>query len=572
MLMEGQAVYTTTLNTDGGASTRQRDWLLLVLLLCVALALHICLLFRAEVPARDTIGFIRYALQFEENDWASVVHDNHQHPGYPLTIYAVSIPVRAFSTYPLADTMSFCSRLASSLAAVLLVIPMFYLGKILFHRAVGFGAAALFQILPVPAHIMSDGLSEPLYLLLASSALVFASLAVRDRKGYWFALAGAFCGLAYLTRPEGGLLAVATLVALVGLQWTAAHHRPWREVAGCAACLVGTVVVVGSPYVLATGGLSNKPSVQDLLHAKTPAKEALWSGPGGRHSEVGTGFPRPLWACLWAINFNASDSTLERTGKAVYALGAELVKSFHYVAWIPAVLGMWWFRHRALQVPGTWVLLASCGLLAIVLWRLALTESYMSDRHLLLIVMAGCYAAAAAVWELPGRLLCRYRRQAWPPPEGDAALSSRMATAVSLGLLAVLLAVSLPKTFERLHGNRAGYHAAGVWLAEHATPWDAIDDDHCWAHYYAGGVFLENHIPPKPIDVTPTLYVVVGRREREHLPTPNLQKKPQDEETILAKGGQVVFAWPHANQPFDASVVVYAVPPPGSTTARPQSQ
>jgi hypothetical protein len=318
--------------------------------------------------------------------------------------------------------------------------------------------------------------------------------------------------------------------------------------------------------------LSNKPSVQDLLHAHKSSKDDHPPSITPTQAQLDTGTPRPLVAGLWAINFDPLDSATTRTWKAVYGLGAELVKSFHYVGWIPVLLGMWWFRQRALEVPGVWVLLATCSLLAFVLWRLALTESYMSDRHLLLMVMAGCYAAMAALWELPARAIRAYRRQPWPTSAADSAMPSRATVAISFGLLALLLAFSLPKTLERLHGNRVGYHAAGVWLGEHAAPWDVIDDDHCWAHYYAGGVFLENHLPPRPPDFVPTQYVVVGRSDREHLATPNQQKPPPNEKSIQAHGGQVVFSWPRQSPPADASVVVYALPPAGTRAVRPQSQ
>src|SRR5439155_3250459 len=144
-------------------------------------------------PARDSIGFIRYALEFQTDPWRRVLRNNHQRPGYPLTILAASLPVRAACEAPDAETpdpeaMSFSAQLASNIAAVLLVIPMFYLGKLLFHRAAGFGAAALFQCLPVSGHILSDGLSEALFLLLASAALALSVLAMGSRRPLHFAL------------------------------------------------------------------------------------------------------------------------------------------------------------------------------------------------------------------------------------------------------------------------------------------------------------------------------------------------------------------------------------------------
>src|SRR5947208_1023658 len=200
--MEGHAVDTPDHDLLASRSDHRRDLALLALLLLLTVTLRGWLLFNTEVPARDTIGFIRYALEFQSDPWRRVLRNNHQHPGYPLTILAASLPVCAVYDAPEAEVMSFSAQLASNIAAVLLVIPMFYLGKLLFHRAAGFGAAALFQCLPVSGHILSDGLSEALFLLLACAALALAVLAMGTRRPLHFALCGLFCGLPYLTRPE----------------------------------------------------------------------------------------------------------------------------------------------------------------------------------------------------------------------------------------------------------------------------------------------------------------------------------------------------------------------------------
>src|SRR5204863_1613741 len=175
-----------------------------------------------------------------------------------------SLPVCAVYDAPEAEVMSFSAQLASNIAAVLLVIPMFYLGKLLFHRAAGFGAAALFQCLPVPAHILSDGLSEALFLLLATSALALAVLAMQGSRRLHFGLCGVFCGLAYLTRPEGALILAAALIVLVGLQ-ISSQSRSWRQLLTCGTCMTVMAAAVGSPYLLATNRISNKPSIQQML-------------------------------------------------------------------------------------------------------------------------------------------------------------------------------------------------------------------------------------------------------------------------------------------------------------------
>jgi hypothetical protein len=524
-----------------------RDLGLVALLLLLAVAVRGWLMAHTEVLARDSIGFIRYALEFESDSWRSVLRNNHQHPGYPLTVLAVSVPVRACVSGPDVEVMAFSAQLASNLAAVLLVVPMFYLGKLLFHRAAGFGAAALFQCLPVPAHILSDGLSEPLFLLLSCTALVFAVLALRDRAPRWFALCGVAAGLAYLTRPEGLVVAVAAVVVLLALQRSRAHRRPWRGVLTCTATLLAALFLTGSPYVLATHRLTNKPSGNHIIGRDQPTLDRSDLAPKKQACAR-----RPLLASTLAVTLNGADSWQRRATKSLWYLAIELAKCYHYTAWVLVLLGVWWFRGRACQVPGMWVVLAACGLMTVVLWRLAVVEAYMSDRHLMLIVLCGCYAAAAALWELPDRLRAWLRR-----PAGG--LLRPQVAAVALVLLGATIASGMPKTLETLHGNRAGHHAAGLWLARHAAPGDIIEDEHCWAHYYAGWVFLEHKtVAPTPHRL-PVRYVVIGRRDRDITLTWNRQKSPS-EEKLRAEGGQIVYHWPVESSVADAAVVVYAIP------------
>src|SRR5437773_12489001 len=96
------------------------------------------------VQARDATGATRSALELARSagdgahdlwdGWQIVLNRHHQHPGYPLTILAVSLPVRAWSEAGAAEQMQLSAQLASNLAAVLLVIPMFLFGAALLDR------------------------------------------------------------------------------------------------------------------------------------------------------------------------------------------------------------------------------------------------------------------------------------------------------------------------------------------------------------------------------------------------------------------------------------------------------
>ena len=112
---------------------------------------------------------------------------------------------------------------------------------------------------------------------------------------------------------------------------------------------------------------------------------------------------------------------------------------------------------------------------------------YRSDRHTLLILVCGSFWAVAGLMALPGWLAQRVPQFGFCAGPGSA---------IAWPLL--FAALALPKTLQPLHEYRSGFREVGHWLAEHTRPIDKIDDPLCWAHYYAGRVFLEGCNVPVP--------------------------------------------------------------------------
>src|SRR5205823_8214217 len=122
-------------------------------------------------------------------DWPDIRRHADQHPLYPLSILAVSRLLGPSFAGSTADLMRLSAQVASTAAAVLLVLPLFALGRRLFDRKVGFLTALLLQCLPVSGRILADGLSEATFLLLASSALYWGVAALNEpRRPRAFAL------------------------------------------------------------------------------------------------------------------------------------------------------------------------------------------------------------------------------------------------------------------------------------------------------------------------------------------------------------------------------------------------
>src|SRR6516164_7141219 len=197
--MEEQGLCASAQMAEGRPTCRSRrvwaDLGCLTLLVLLAVGLRGWQIAHTEVASRDSISYIRIAWQLEHGSWREVLPHSPQHPGYPLTVLGMSLPVRHFMPDDLPRAWQFSAQLASALASVLLVVPMFYLGRELFDRRAAFWACVLFQCLPSSGKVMSDGLSDTLFLLFACAGLWLAALSLRRRSKWLFALTGLAGGL-----------------------------------------------------------------------------------------------------------------------------------------------------------------------------------------------------------------------------------------------------------------------------------------------------------------------------------------------------------------------------------------
>jgi hypothetical protein len=531
---------------------------LLLVLLLLATTIRIWLIAHTEVTSRDSIGYQRYAWELGHDSWKEVLRRNVHHPLYPLTILAVSVPVRQLVGGSDLIVMQLSAQLASGLAGILLVVPMFFLGKELFDRKVGFWASAIFQCLPVGARVMSDALSESLFLLISSTALLLTVRSFRSGSIRHFALCGLFAGLAYLTRPEGILIVGAVLLVVIARQLMVSRQTSYTF-KSMASLIVGFVVFAG-PYMATIGGFSNKMTMRDVLktaHASWPSSfVAVNEGRGSA--------PPAAVIALWWPDGKVSDG-LGHLGWSFYALGCEISKGFFYVAWIPALLGLF-IRAPETTRASRRVLIVLSVLQCLALLRVALVAGYVADRHVLIIVLCGLYWAVVAVLYLfepvraaSGRQL--FARKAttdhWP------LATSHLCAAM---LFLALCGFALPKTLAPLHANRAGHHAVGLWLAEHATDADEIEDPFCWAAHYAGRTFcrdadgrpLAQASDSEESQVTTRFRYVVHECRPDH--REGFRKPTTPVSDLIAAGGKAIYHWPERMPLEEANIVLFAVP------------
>jgi hypothetical protein len=543
--MEGQPT------TPARRHSFRSDLCLLALLMALAAGIGAWLFWHTEVAARDSIGYIRMGWMFQHHPWTEVLRKGGYHPTYPILLLATSQVVRQVVSMPEPVTMQISAQLTSILASVLLVIPMFYLGRELFPRRVAFWACVLFLCLPASGRALSDGVSEATFLLFAVSGLYLAVRALRGNSPPCFALCGVCGALAYLTRPEGALIVGATGVVLLGMQAVHSWRRSWRQTILCGAALSLAAAVVSGPLPVVTGRLTVKNSGKMWLDAaekefsagepaRLPAQEGTTSGPAPSVSVASLHPFLPLG--LWWVDEKIRHSKVLWGFRAV---GFEIMKGFHWVAWVPALLGLWWFRDRLRTMPGSWVLFFLCLSIALLLLSVAILLGYVSSRHTVLLILCGSYSAVAAV------VFASHWCSAVVLPRFSLHVGAGLCTAL---VVLALAGSALPKTLEPLHANRSGFRAAGFWLGEHLKPGDKVIDPYCWTSYYSGYLFQEVNLSPAGGTCETMTYVVVEDSNNPHNHLPLVEKVKQ-----LIDKGEEVYRWEEAKAK-GRIILIYAVP------------
>src|SRR5205807_4655699 len=118
----------------------------------------------------------------------------------------------------------------------------------------------------------------------------------------------------------------------------------------------------------------------------------------------------PLTASVFGVFFQRTDSFPARLGGSLRAMGAEFSQGFHYIGWIPAVLALFWGWSRLQRDPGFWIIAGYCLLHGVVLLLLGMVEFYVSDRHMMVLVLCGTFFSVAGLHECAIRV-CSWGRQ-----------------------------------------------------------------------------------------------------------------------------------------------------------------
>jgi hypothetical protein len=512
-----------------------RRWLLAVVGLSAVL--HVVGIIRTPLPAQDGLKFLRFARQFQTQPWEDVVRSADQHPLYSAFI-ALSEPLVSVFVGEGPRAWRVAAQGVSMLAAVGLLWPLHSLTRRLFDERTANLTILLYALLPFPAEIGHDTLSDSLALGFLVTGLCLGEQVLRSRSWRSAIGCGVAVGLGYLTRPEVALVAPVVVIAAMG-RW-----RPWAEemaVFGRLVVLSASVLVFVGGYAFVKGEVSEKLSLR-------------WSSGLGVNNHTPKKPPALLPKGLDDPRFDFSPKeesqhvslkgeTVEAT-KRLFSEWADGLSIFL----IPVILwGL--IRSRSLEgsVDGRWMILIYFVAFSAIAIRHASTLGYLSGRHTLSLIVVSVPWASAGVW-------------AWvsgfPARRGLSVLQGRRLGYACLSLVAV---VGITAQVKVGHPSRWGYWAAGQWLAEQANPNDAVLDTRGWASFVRGVPGYDYWHVRQALSDRSLKYVVVGSDELKAR-----SRRAATLRAMLAHAGKPVASFAGRRDGRGSGVEVYRFDPPES--------
>jgi hypothetical protein len=512
-----------------------RRWLFVVVGLSAVL--HVVGMVRTPLPAQDGLKFLRVARQFQTQPWEDVIRGSDQHPLYPALISLAQPPVRLFLGEG-PDSWRVAAQGVSMLAALGLLWSLHSLTRRLFDDRTANLTILLYALLPFPAEIGHDTLSDSLALSFLVAGLCLGEQTLRTNSWRSAIGCGVATGLGFLTRPEVALVAPVVVIAGM-LRW-----RSWSEelaVFGRLMALSAAVLVFVGSYAFVKGEISEKLSLR-------------WSAQVGLKNHAPRKPPTLLPKGLDDPRFDFSpkeeSDQISLKGQTVAAskrLICEWADGLSLVLIPVVLLGIVVGRRLDGSVDGRRLILVYFVAFSWIAIRHASTLGYLSGRHALSLVVVSVPWASAGIWAWASGFMARWKV--------NPVLGRRLGYA---GLTAVAL-VGLIDQAKAGHPSRWGYWAAGHWLAEQAKPGDAVLDTRGWASFVRGVPGYDYWHVRQALSDRSLKYVVVGSDE--------LKAKSRRAATLramLAHAGKPVASFASRRDGRGAGVEVYRFDAPES--------
>jgi hypothetical protein len=427
----------------------------LATLLLLSLLLSIYLFFRTYVVSLDgAFQYIPLAKDFASGFFRRALSHNQQ-PLYPLIIAFVS---------RWAPDFELAGKLVSSFFGILIIFPVYFLGKRIFDAKIAFLSTLLLTIHPYVRRFSADVLKESTFLFFFGTAIWFAWRTIQNEKRYPFLFIPILSVLAYLVRPDGIEVLLVVFPYLLFVKKFSISERKRTAI----LLLIISSCIFLLPYLFYLRELRDE---WTLSKAKSIVEM------------LGLGLLKDGVPLSHKILFSLKKLNLEILG------------IFHPVYIFLLIIGLlkrFYFRLKA----GEGFLLSFCCLHYVILFLMVLNTTewggegtikavHLSGRHALALLLVSIYWVGEGFLAISLWVFHYMESHSLSLP-----LKSKDKSSMVLGvLLAVMLAIVLPKTLKPQRYERLPEKWAGVWIKNQSGKGATIFTSMPRIAFYADGSY-----------------------------------------------------------------------------------
>jgi hypothetical protein len=468
-----------------------KTWLIAAVLLAVLL--QIILVVGSPAIAKDGITFIEMAKGLTRSP-VETMRAADQHPGFPAMVVVGRWLVLPFVPSDSIFSWIWGARLVSGVFGILVIIPAWLLANRTFDRRAAIVAAFVVALLPLFRRNAADALSDSPHLFFYLLAVWLAVEGAARRQWKWFLGVGAASGLAFWIRPEGLSPVVVMACLLPFWAWRTRKLRARSVVLFVLVMALGAAAVM-APYRILAGKFTSKITNKEYLlpqagagggearfetNALQPARPPL--GPGGRMelvANVDKSVPRSV------PGTKAAPAEPERIPRpwwvAVDALVETVMEVAHSLRWVlvvPLFAGVFFRDRRRDRDASHAIVIGMVAFHALLLIGLYYAGGYLSDRHVMPIVLLAVPRVSAGMLLLAGWVSRAILRA------DDTNLDRRRGWVVA-AFLAAFAVLAAPWTLAPLHPEEIPVIETSLGLKVHAKPGDQVLSNSVYVPFYS---------------------------------------------------------------------------------------
>jgi len=476
----------------------KRDLIHLTILLAIALGIGLYLIATMVLIAEDGVFYLKCAREFS-NDPLGVIKG--QPFGYPFLIFATHKLVQLLTNRSSVYMWIYSAQGVTLFTRLMAIVTLYFIGKFLVGSKGSFWAVLILIVLPYPARFGSDVLRDWPYILLLAIGFLLLLRGAKQCRCWMFGAAGFTAGLGQIIRPECAQIIIYGLLWLL-IRFALPKPNMNRIKSLCALFVLLIGFALPAVPCMKVKGAILPEKLKTLISSSCQVESnniQEWSIDTRSGVYLTTALPGNLI-------------------KAIARLMAEVSDNLMYFFILPLMIGIYsrLRRKSSTNEIERFFILVFIALNGVILLLLYCIYSYISRRHSLPLVTFTIFYIPVGL-QIWGDWWAR--RLATDPLR-----AGRHPQLWFFILLAVGIAICLPKLFTPLRTEKQGYRTASEWLTEN-TPEEAliaVPDFRISFYAQRNGFFYDG----KDIPEQPQYAVIIADTEDEkfNLPRPAEKK------------------------------------------------